>query len=74
VYNYASTREEAIVLTMQISNTLSTLEYKSQLKSLIKYVSDTDKHTHFTALYANTFLSLINKMKEIRKKLQILLP
>lgn len=57
VYNYASTREEAFVLTMQISNTLSTLEYKSQLKSLIKYVSDTDKHSHFTALHANTLIS-----------------
>jgi hypothetical protein len=67
VYTYASTKEETISITMQINNAISTNEDKNQLKSLIKYVSDSDKFVHFTSIYIGAFLSSAKKILKIKK-------
>ena len=59
VYTYASSREQTIAIKMLIKNALSSVENKSQLKSLFKYVSDADKLAHFTAFYSQTYLPLV---------------
>ena len=52
---------------MLINNALSSVENKNQLKSLINYVSNADKMNNFKSFYSQTYLPLVQKMKDMKK-------
>jgi hypothetical protein len=67
VYTYANSREQSIALKMLINNVLSSAENKNQLKSLINYVSNADKMNNFKSFYSQTYLPLVQKMKDMKQ-------